>query len=82
MPIRTIALLILILTTVFGENNQTVQPCEHHFIKILYGKPSTKSLQLAQDNKILLGGCMVGNDAPRYYCTKCKKKFKLSDVEK
>jgi len=78
MNAKIIILFVLISTNIFGENkdiNTTTIPCEHHLIKILYGKPTPKALKLVQENKIILGGCKVRDNAPRYYCTKCKKKF-------
>ena len=77
MNVKIIIFFILVSTNIFGENKDinTTRPCEHHLIKILYGKPTPKALKLVQENKIILGGCILRDNAPRYYCTKCKKKF-------
>ena len=72
---KIIALLLLTSINIFGEDNNTLEPCNHDLIKIVYGKPSAKTLTLEKEHKVMLGGCMVREDAPRYYCTKCKEKF-------
>ena len=77
MYIKNIVLLVILtLTTAFAETTGHSPKCEHTLVKIVYGKPSRKLMQLAEEEKVHLGGCMVGEDAPRHYCTKCKKKFK------
>ena len=72
---KVIALLIVVCINVFGESNNTFEPCHHELIKIVYGKPSAKTLALEKANKVMLGGCIVRENAPRHYCTKCKKRF-------
>ena len=72
---KIVALLVVVTINVFGENNNTLTPCKHDLIKIVYGKPSAKTLELEKAHKVMLGGCMVQENAPRLYCTKCKKKF-------
>ena len=69
-------LLVLTLTTAFAETTVEPPKCEHTLVKIVYGKPSKKLIQLAEEQKIYLGSCMASEDAPKHYCTKCKKKFK------
>ena len=77
MYIKTLVLLfVLTLTTAFGKTTVQTPKCEHKLVKIIYGKPSKKLMQLSEEQKVHLGGCMIGKDAPRHYCTKCKKKFK------
>jgi len=45
--------------------------------EIIYGLQTlTPKLQKAVDRKkIILGGCMIYNGAPRWYCLKCKKDY-------
>jgi len=38
-------------------------------IPIFYGYPSKHSMKLAKKGKIHLGGCIVSNCDPQYYCT-------------
>jgi len=77
MYIKIVVTLAFLLTYAFADpkDNNSIQSCNHHLIKILYGKPSPKALKLEQEKKIILGGCVVTENAPKYYCTKCKKKF-------
>ena len=72
---KIVALLMFICINVFAENNTTLAPCQHDLIKIVYGKPSAKTLVLEKEHKVILGGCMLKENAPKYYCTKCKKKI-------
>jgi len=74
-----VLLVILTLTTAFGETTVQSQKCKHTLVKIVYGKPSPKLMQLAEEEKVHLGGCMVGEDAPKYYCTKCNKPIDKED---
>ena len=77
MYIKNIVLLFfLTLTTAFGDTTEHAPKCKHTLVKIVYGKPSKKLIQLAEEQKIYLGSCMASEDAPKHYCTKCKKKFK------
>ena len=77
MHMKIVIALMFLLANAFAEHkdNSNTQPCNHNMIKIIYGKPSPKTLKLVQENKVILGGCIVKENAPRYYCTKCKKKF-------
>ena len=77
---QTIGLLLMLLfTNVMGNEQVESSSCKHKMVKILYGKPSREKMKLADEEKIHLGGCMVSEDAPRYYCVKCKKSFKTSE---
>jgi len=71
-----VLLLLLFLASAFGDKNVSSVGCQHQLIKIVYGKPSPKLMQLATENKVYLGGCMRSEKSPKYYCTKCKKRFK------
>ena len=76
MTLKILAVLSLfLLTNLLGEHNVTSSGCQHQLIKIVYGKPSPKLMQLAEEGKVHLGGCMLGEDAPRAYCVKCQKSF-------
>ncbi|WP_201747889.1 hypothetical protein [Chitinophaga vietnamensis] len=41
-----------------------------HIIPIQYGLPGPKDFALAKAGKLLLGGCVVSEESPRYYCKK------------
>lgn len=46
-----------------------------HIIPIVYGFPDQKTMKKAQQGKIQLGGCMISDCDPHYYCTIHKKKL-------
>jgi len=76
MSIKILAVISLFfLSNLFGEHNVTSSACQHQLIKIVYGKPSPKLMQSAEEGKVHLGGCKLGEDAPRKYCVKCQKSF-------
>ena len=31
--------------------------------------------KLLEERRIVLGGCVISDNSPRYYCRKCKNKF-------
>ncbi|KAB1065090.1 hypothetical protein [Salibacter halophilus] len=41
-----------------------------HIIKYAYGLPTKKTLELAKQEKLKLGGCVIQTCQPRWYCTK------------
>ena len=43
--------------------------------KILYGKPTTKAMKEAKAGKIHLGGCMINDCSPIYFCKKDNLEF-------
>ncbi|MBN2891346.1 MAG: hypothetical protein JXL97_05730 [Bacteroidales bacterium] len=48
-------------------------PVDGHYdsiIPIVYGLPSPKLMKQAERGKVKLGGCMVYNDNPQWYCKK------------
>lgn len=46
-----------------------------HIIPIVYGYPTQKTLKKAKKGKVHLGGCIVTECDPNYYCTIHKKEF-------
>ncbi len=43
--------------------------------KIFYGMPTEKYLKLGEEGKIRLGGCMINECSPKYYCKKDNLEF-------
>ncbi len=50
--------------------------------KILYGLPSLsdKLIKQLEDKEVVLGGCAVSLDNPKYHCNSCNKDFGTSPV--
>lgn len=50
----------------------------------MYGLPvwSDKLKQKIESHKISLDGCVVGKDAPDYYCYKCEEGFSVAKEDK
>jgi len=46
-----------------------------HIIPVLYGYPSKKLFRKADAGKVLLGGCIISDSAPLFYCKKDSFQF-------
>ena len=44
-------------------------------ISIVYGYPSAEMWKLSEEGKIEIGGCIVRNNNPNYFCKGCGNKF-------
>lgn len=44
-------------------------------IPIIYGEPTTESLEKSENGKVKLAGCLVSNCDPNWYCKRDKKEF-------
>jgi hypothetical protein len=44
-------------------------------VRILYGMPIAKAFEEEQAGKLHIGGCVVEEDAPKWYCKRCDKEF-------
>lgn len=56
------------------------QPCPvcnktDQVIPIVYGYPGEELDKKAQKGEVILGGCMVSEDNPRWYCKRDDKRF-------
>jgi CarboxypepD_reg-like domain len=60
-----------------SRNNKTCPVCgkQDQVIPIIYGYPNKKMLRKAAKNKILIGGCLVFDCQPNWYCKRDFKKF-------
>lgn len=57
------------------KHNCPVCKSDKEVIPIIYGKPGTELIQKAERGECRLGGCMISENSPRYYCKKDKKEF-------
>ena len=48
-------------------------------IDIVYGFPSEELAEDANNNRVQLGGCCVGEDDPKFKCKSCGNAFGESD---
>ena len=44
-------------------------------VKILYGEPTDESWELAQNGKLVIGGCVVNEKSPKWECTQCETQY-------
>jgi hypothetical protein len=44
-------------------------------VKIVYGEPSYEDSLEAEDRKIILGGCIITGNDPRWGCIDCQTKI-------
>ncbi len=49
---------------------------------IIVDEPIDPRIQtLIDESRIVLGGCVMRNDSPKYFCRKCKNKFGKVDIK-
>ena len=89
LNLKTSNVLIFILTLLvfltIGCNNtisqnDTKPKCpicnlKKDVIPIIYGLPDDALFKKGQKGEVKLGGCVVMDDAPQWYCKKCEKEF-------
>jgi hypothetical protein len=44
-------------------------------IPILYGMPTGEAFKESEEGKLLIGGCVISDNDPQYYCKRCKNRF-------
>lgn len=49
--------------------------CNEKLIRIVYGLPGNELMEKAKKGEVCLGGCIVLENSPKYYCKKCKRKY-------
>jgi len=48
---------------------------------IIVDEPIDPRIQsLIDESRIVLGGCVISEDSPKYFCRKCKNKFGKVDI--
>jgi hypothetical protein len=55
---------------IYPKDYKPVCPFNHKdsIVRIVYGFPSGKNMRKAKEGKIYLGGCIITNCDPKYYC--------------
>lgn len=56
---------------------QNCPVCKSHtrVIPIIYGKPGKELQEKAEQGMVMLGGCVLSDKSPKFYCVKDKKEF-------
>ena len=49
-------------------NNKTV-------VEISYGDPTEWVMQMAEEGKLVLGGCIISNLSPQWQCAQCDTQY-------
>ncbi len=44
-------------------------------VAIVYGEPTEKTFEKAENGKLILGGCCVSDESPQWYCADCQHEF-------
>jgi len=45
--------------------------CEHEYIPIVYGFPTSELMIKSDRGEVVLGGCTIDSDRPLKWCGKC-----------
>lgn len=49
--------------------------CDEQGLEIIYGRPTSKTMDRAKRGEVVLGGCMIGKGMPQWYCPKCEHRW-------
>ena len=49
--------------------------CGNNLTEIIYGMPAPELFEAAERGEVILGGCCLSGDDPKYHCKKCKVGF-------
>lgn len=59
-----------------GEQPPTCPRCHStHVVRILYGFPSAEGFRKAERGEVVLGGCMIRMNSPKWACKTCSERF-------
>lgn len=50
--------------------------CGGRVVDILYGEPTPEAMEAIERGELMLGGCIVSEDAPEWQCVKCGQHYK------
>lgn len=50
-------------------------------IEIAYGFPTDEALREAKAGNIKLGGCIISEDKPEYFCKECHHEWKRAHID-
>lgn len=56
--------------------------CKGKFVEILYGEPTEFAMQLVDEKKLVLGGCCMTEESPKWECVECEMRFLKKNVLK
>ncbi len=57
------------------EKSYKCPKCGDKLVNIIYGKITDKTIEEAKKQKYFLGGCLITDHDPKYYCYGCGSKF-------
>lgn len=49
--------------------------CGGDLVRIVYGLPGPELMERVRQREIVLGGCVVSEDSPRWACWECSRKY-------
>ena len=49
--------------------------CNNNLIEIIYGMPSSELFEAEERGEVMLGGCCISDDNPKYHCKNCDIDF-------
>ena len=49
--------------------------CGNNLIEIVYGMPSSELFEAEERGEVILGGCCLSGDDPKYRCSNCETSF-------
>jgi len=65
--------------------NRTPKRCpkcgSHEIVPIMYGYPMPEAMAAANEGKIKLGGCLVGERDPQKHCKACGTEFDFRPLQ-
>ena len=57
------------------ETDKKCPRCGMDLLEIVYGLPNSELFEAEQRGEVILGGCCLFGDDPRYYCKNCDLNF-------
>lgn len=83
LPIELIVLLLvgLVAGVAFARLNRPVYPpcpacaSNREVVPVVYGEPTRRTLHLAKQRRVSLGGYRLHDDDPALHCMACDKRF-------
>ena len=49
--------------------------CGSKLLEIVYGMPDSEIGEKAMNGELFLGGCLIGEDNPKYHCNTCERSY-------
>lgn len=65
-----------------SDNNICPKCGSKDILDIVYGMPSYYLFKEAEENKVVLGGCVIGFNDPEFHCNNCGFEWSKEDLEK